>query len=58
MYTSEFKVICFLSGNDLFLDDAIRCVLLVLLKLYCNEEAQATLNFNMPIPGLASFEEL
>lgn len=45
-------------GNDLFLDDSIHSVLRVLLKLYCRDGVQATLNFSVPVPGLASFEEL
>ena len=45
-------------GNDLFLEREIRSHLLVLLRLYCCEEAQSSVDFTASIPGVVSFTDL
>lgn len=51
-----FSLTC--EGNTLFLEEAVHNCLLVLLRLYCQPEAQRSMDFNVPIPGLASFHGL
>ena len=47
-----------MPGNDLFLEREIHNCLSALLRLYCREEVQRVLDFDAPVPGLASFYDL
>ena len=46
------------TGNDLFLECEIHSYLLVLLRLYCQEETQSSVDFSDLIPGVVSFSDL
>ncbi|XP_070532980.1 RNA polymerase II-associated protein 1-like [Ptychodera flava] len=53
------RLMCvFLTGNDLFLEDTVHYYLLALLKLYTQPAYMDKLDFNVPIPGVASFYDL
>lgn len=48
----------FLTGNNLFLEPAIRDNLSALLSIYCQQKRMDSLDLSTPLPGLASFHDL
>ncbi|XP_071963478.1 RNA polymerase II-associated protein 1-like [Antedon mediterranea] len=48
----------FLTGNDLFFEDQVRSYLTQLMKMYTSPNWPQELDFNIPIPGVASFPDL
>lgn len=59
--SNKVRSCCFVSfwaGSDLFLERRVRSCLSALLAVYCREEVQRSLDFDLPIPGLDSFQDL
>ncbi|XP_078000922.1 RNA polymerase II-associated protein 1-like [Glandiceps talaboti] len=53
------RLMCvFLTGNDVFLEDTVHYYLSVLLRIYTQSDYLDKLDFNVPIPGVASFYDL
>ncbi|XP_033105370.1 RNA polymerase II-associated protein 1-like [Anneissia japonica] len=48
----------FLTGNDLFFEDQVRSYLTQLMRMYTSPSWEQQLDFNIPIPGVASFPDL
>ncbi|XP_078263232.1 RNA polymerase II-associated protein 1 isoform X3 [Rhinoraja longicauda] len=48
----------FLTGNNLFLEPAIRDNLSALLSIYCQRKRMDSLDLSTPLPGLVSFHDL
>ncbi|XP_072027596.1 RNA polymerase II-associated protein 1-like [Amphiura filiformis] len=48
----------FLTGNDLFMEDAVSGFLWPILRIYTQPEYLKALDFNVPVPGVASFHDL
>ena len=46
------------ADSDLFLERRVHSCLSALLAIYCREEVQRSLDFDLSIPGLDSFQDL
>ena len=47
-----------LTGNDLFLESEVHSCLVALLRIYCQEHVQLSVDFTASLPGLVSFDDL